>query len=151
MRRVLMVVGLLAVAGPAWAQAPFPGAVRVGDGWVPCSHPLAIASGLGCVATDPGSTADQFPWTGGTSPFGAPGDTGLRFELGKSYREPYGGVMRIIGTVTLTDGRMVFVGECLSGPQSSCPREKLLRFGLHDDRGAWHWEIPDSELAIFLP
>lgn len=35
------------------AQAPFPGAVQVNGGWVPCTHPTAIAAGVGCVVTPP--------------------------------------------------------------------------------------------------
>jgi hypothetical protein len=45
------VVLLLLVAAPAAAQAPFPGAVNIDGGWVPCSHPIAIARGLGCTST----------------------------------------------------------------------------------------------------
>lgn len=67
------------------------------------------------------------------------------------YREPYGGIMRVVGTITLTNGQMVFVGECLSGSQSACPRERLMRFGLNEDRGAWHWEVRAEELPVFLP
>lgn len=154
MKQMLLAVGLGLVIGGAVvaAQAPFPGAVRIGDGWVPCTHPLAVQQGLGCVTSAPGmGTSEQFPWTDGNSPYGDQTGTGLRFELGKVYREPYGGVVRIIGTITLTDGKMVFVGECLSGPQSSCPKDRLLRFGLHDDRGAFHWEVDPSQLPIFLP
>ncbi|MFN8059339.1 MAG: hypothetical protein U0Q12_09240 [Vicinamibacterales bacterium] len=152
MHRLLLASALTLFASTAFAQAPFPGAVKVGDGWVPCSHPLAIQSGLGCGQSSPGaSVSDQFPWTGDTSPYATPTDSGLRFELGKMYREPYGGLVRIVGTITLTSGEMVFVGECLSGPQSSCPKDRLLRFGLTQDRGAFHWEVSAEEVPTFLP
>jgi hypothetical protein len=35
----------------AAAQAPFPGAVNIDGGWVPCSHKIAIDRGLGCYTT----------------------------------------------------------------------------------------------------
>ena len=47
--RILLTIGLLLLASAAYAQAPFPGGVKIGDGWVPCNHPLAIQAGLGCV------------------------------------------------------------------------------------------------------
>jgi hypothetical protein len=33
------------------AQAPFPGAVQVDGGWVPCDHPIALSAGKGCGVT----------------------------------------------------------------------------------------------------
>ena len=53
MSRFAVLVLVLLCAVPAAAQAPFPGAVRVGDGWVPCDHPIAIRAGLGCTAKVP--------------------------------------------------------------------------------------------------
>lgn len=44
------IVALWAVCAEA---QPFPGAVLVGGGWVPCTHQAAISAGLGCV---PGRT-----------------------------------------------------------------------------------------------
>src|SRR5689334_12679592 len=45
---------VLAGVAPASAQgAPFPGAVNIDGGWVPCSHQLAIDRGLGCTGTTP--------------------------------------------------------------------------------------------------
>jgi hypothetical protein len=49
MRIALLVVPcLLLLPSAALAQAPFPGAVLVNGGWVPCNHDLAIAAGQGC-------------------------------------------------------------------------------------------------------
>ena len=45
------------VPAHAQAAAPFPGAVNIDGGWVPCSHPLAVAAGRGC----PGSTPAPSP------------------------------------------------------------------------------------------
>jgi hypothetical protein len=56
-RSILFVVAALLVSATnANAQAPFPGAVNIDGGWVPCSHPIAIARGLGC-----GSTPEPTP------------------------------------------------------------------------------------------
>jgi hypothetical protein len=47
-------VAVVLFAAPAAAQgAPFPGAVNIDGGWVPCSHPIAVARGLGCTAPTP--------------------------------------------------------------------------------------------------
>jgi hypothetical protein len=62
--RMLLAIGLLLLASAAHAQAPFPGAVKIGDGWVPCDHPLAIQAGLGCVQA-PGQP--PYPGAGGTA------------------------------------------------------------------------------------
>jgi hypothetical protein len=56
MRIALAVIGLSLLASTASAQAPFPGAVQVDGGWVPCDHPIAIAAGRGC-----GTTPAQTP------------------------------------------------------------------------------------------
>jgi hypothetical protein len=51
MKTLLLAAVLAIVPGLAHAQAPFPGAVNVDGGWVPCSHPIAIAAGRGCNTT----------------------------------------------------------------------------------------------------
>lgn len=48
MRIASLVVPCLLLASIVHAQAPFPGAVQVNGGWVPCDHPIAISSGNGC-------------------------------------------------------------------------------------------------------
>lgn len=50
MRTITFVVALC-LATTAAAQSPIPGGVRVGDGWVPCDHPIAVSAGRGCVHT----------------------------------------------------------------------------------------------------
>ena len=40
--------GFVLMTATATAQAPFPGAVNVNGGWVPCNHQIAIDAGLGC-------------------------------------------------------------------------------------------------------
>jgi hypothetical protein len=38
----------LVLAAALQSAAPFPGAVNIDGGWVPCSHPIAVSRGLGC-------------------------------------------------------------------------------------------------------
>ena len=59
MSRLAVLVLLCAV--PAAAQAPFPGAVKIGTDWVPCDHPKAVAAGLGCTAKAPGVASAPSP------------------------------------------------------------------------------------------
>jgi hypothetical protein len=59
MRIGLHVLCFVAFASTATAQssiAPFPGAVNINGGWVPCSHQIAIDAGKGCGTTTPTPT-----------------------------------------------------------------------------------------------
>jgi hypothetical protein len=60
MRIVLTVPCLLFLVSTVHAQAPFPGAVSINGGWVPCDHSLAIDAGLGC-GQAPAPTPDPPP------------------------------------------------------------------------------------------
>lgn len=53
MRIVLFVPCVVLFASVVSAQAPFPGAVNISGGWIPCDHPIAIEAGLGCEAQAP--------------------------------------------------------------------------------------------------
>jgi hypothetical protein len=101
MRIVLAVPCLLLLASVVHAQAPFPGAVNISGGWVPCDHPLAVAAGLGCETQTPKAPRSSCPkviesyyvlltcaerpplpinpWTKGT----------FTFEVGTLYESPY--------------------------------------------------------------
>jgi hypothetical protein len=62
--RSVLVILFILIASAGYAQVLFPGgvnAVKIGDGWVPCNHPLAIAAGLGCVP----APQNQSPFPGG--------------------------------------------------------------------------------------
>lgn len=48
-----VVVASAASAQPSTDVPPFPGAVLINGGWVPCSHQLAIDVGRGCGSTTP--------------------------------------------------------------------------------------------------
>ena len=49
MKRLMLWTVVLVLVSVNAAAQPFPGAVQVGEGWVPCSHPIAEAAGQGCV------------------------------------------------------------------------------------------------------
>lgn len=61
MRIVLAVPCLLLLASSTYAQAPFPGAVNIAGGWVPCNHPLAVEAGLGCETQAPKPPRPECP------------------------------------------------------------------------------------------
>jgi hypothetical protein len=70
MRIVLAVPCLLLLASVVHAQAPFPGAVEVNGGWVPCDHPIAIRASNGCGLQPTPPTPPPVPTvpTGATCP-----------------------------------------------------------------------------------
>lgn len=87
LRRLLALTAplLLLLAAPAHAQAPFPGAVPLNGGWVPCSHPLAIEANLGCAPLSVISAPDPRPFEYPT------------FIIGRSYyHSPTGSIWTII-------------------------------------------------------
>jgi hypothetical protein len=53
---VLCFVALASVASAQSSNQPFPDAVMVNGGWVPCSHQIAIDAGKGCGSTTPTPT-----------------------------------------------------------------------------------------------
>jgi len=140
--RILLALAFVLAATAAFAQAPFPGAVLVNGGWVPCDHPVAITAGRGCVAA-PGSPAT-------TPTVVVPPNDGLgtRFELGKTYESPYGFRVTIIGTVRKTDGSFVFVAEVVKSTGAPAKGE-ILQFPVDQDRGAFNFEVP-ADLPIAM-
>jgi hypothetical protein len=58
---VLCFVILASVAAAQSSNPPFPDAVNVNGGWVPCSHPIAINAGKGCGSTTPAPTPAPTP------------------------------------------------------------------------------------------
>lgn len=126
---------LLALSSTAAAQAPFPGGVLVNGGWVPCTHPIAIDAGLGCVAggpvttPKPGDVKDGQIWVCFTSPYqygqpnaeqlcswvpvngpGSQAGTGgpkaaTVWEIGRYYTNPYR-LTRLVAALVFNSGRM---------------------------------------------
>jgi hypothetical protein len=96
---IALVVSSALLLASALSQPPFPGAVQIDGGWVPCDHPIALAAGSGCpVAPTPPNAcpkviADYYvllacaprpplpvnPWTKGT----------FSFEVGTLYGWTY--------------------------------------------------------------
>lgn len=101
MTRALVVIGLVCMSSPAWAQinpyaAPYPGAVLIQPcgqeaGWVPASHPAATDPRSFCVAQIPPPSPDQ-PWT--LSPE-------MPFQVGAVYRNPYGTVLDVVSATVV--------------------------------------------------
>ena len=149
--RIALVFAFILVASIASAQAPFPGAVLVNGGWVPCDHPVAIAAGVGCVARTPGTTTTTTTTTPEIVPSGIivpeRQDLGTRFELGKTYESPYGFRVTIIGTVRKTDGAFVFVGEVVKSGGSPAKGE-IMQFPVDEDRGPFQFEVPADQLVV---
>lgn len=58
---VLCFVAFASIAAAQSSQAPFPGAVNINGGWIPCSHAIAIDAGKGCTASTPTDPQPPFP------------------------------------------------------------------------------------------
>lgn len=145
--RSLTVLGFVLMAASASAQAPFPGAVQVNGGWVPCDHPVAIAAGLGCAAV-PGMPAPATATnTVVSNIYARRSDMGTRFELGKTYESPYGFRVTIIGTVRKTDGTFVFVAEVVKSSGSPAAGE-ILQLPVDEDRGPFQFEVPTDPVLV---
>lgn len=108
MLRHLCAIGVLVVVvGAAAAAQPFPGAVLVNGGWVPCTHQIAIDAGLGCVAPTP--TVAGVP--------------AVVFEVGRFYRTPSGQCdFKLVAVgATYQHRRPMLVGETIRGRAAGCP------------------------------
>jgi hypothetical protein len=111
-----MVMSCVGVA----AQAPFPGAVLVDGGWVPCSHPLAVAAGLGCVQSPGPTEVTGLPCAGVPEHVAAP--LAVALEVGRFYRTPAACEFKVLAVVrTWQHRRLVFVAETISGRWAACP------------------------------
>lgn len=134
MRSVVLAVGVWLWATVAAAQAPFPGAVLVNGGWVPCSHPIAIAAGVGCVATP------------ATAPASAP------LQVGRYYRNTSNTcVIRTLAiAVTHLHRRPMVIAETVDGWRAgwnACPEVAYFFDPIRPPEGQWI-EVPASELGV---
>lgn len=101
------VVGMVVVLWATSAAAqPFPGAVLVNGGWVPCTHQIAIDAGLGCVGTP--------------ARVGVPVTAG--FEVGRFYRNPSDTcTFKMLALAsTYQHRRVVLVAETTDGRYAGC-------------------------------
>ncbi|MGE3841184.1 MAG: hypothetical protein AB7I50_06325 [Vicinamibacterales bacterium] len=113
-RTTFVTVWLLVIAGAgAVAQAPFPGAVFVNGGWVPCDHPLALANGSGCGAT-PGSAAPAVSQPSQPPPTDPPGAVRARTGVTYEHRDA-GWQVYVMGLLQRRNGNIVMVAEVIRG------------------------------------
>jgi len=112
-RTTFVTMWLLAIAVTGTvAQAPFPGAVLVNGGWVPCDHPLAVANGSGCGATPRAVSPASQP----SQP--APGETPgvIRARTGVTYEHRDAGwQIYVMGLLQRRNGNIVMVAEVIRG------------------------------------
>lgn len=97
------------------AQSPFPGAVLVNGGWVPCDHPLAIAAGSGCGST-PGTVAP--PAAVAQPPVRQPAEAPalIRARTGVTYEHRDAGwQIYVMGLLQRRNGNIVMMAEVIRG------------------------------------
>jgi hypothetical protein len=102
MRVIKLVAGIAIFWGAVYmgntsAQAPFPGAVNVNGGWVPCNHKLAIEAGLSCT----GNPGYDYP---PDQPYQR-----QEFMVGQYIRQPYPSFRAIVISVGSDIGGKVVV------------------------------------------
>jgi hypothetical protein len=158
----LVVPCLLLLASTAHAQAPFPGAVQVNGGWVPCNHDLAINAGLGCTEapapapepTTPPGCPEPF------NPYGMPDEVLARclpkptltnpwtkqpfaFQIGEVYRDAYGKErVMVIGVATdIGSLRRVITVRFIRTHDGTPPGVVTAAY---EDRARWMPLMPDE-------
>lgn len=136
----MLTAAVVMMGWAAVAQAqPFPGAVRVGDGWVPCTHPVAIQAGLGCTGEVPAVTVSSAP---DPAPFDAPAG----FQLGHYYHDVYSTLVRVAGLVELSTG-VAWVLETITPTGYTCG--KIVLSPVSAGRGAFQWETTARPMDPF--
>jgi hypothetical protein len=164
--RALAAALVLSVPATAAAQynaptspSPGPSFVWVGQ-WVPCSHPLAIQAGKGCVTTTPVTQVlvtsgdvdeppppplqDEWEYTEAYTGVATKVPVLVRtanearwFCKGCNYVAPYADFrMTILDRVRLSDGTWAWVGQ-ITRSGGSPPRGTILSYPLYGDRGFW--------------
>jgi hypothetical protein len=158
------------VAGAQWGNptSPSPGASFVWVGqWVPCSHPMAVSAGLGCVGTTPSSqvltsnpeseeppappTQDEWGYTEAYSGVGTRVPVLVRtanpdrwFVKGARYIAPYADFrMTILDRVKLPDGNWAWIGQ-ITQSGGAPARGTILSYPLYGDRNLW---LTEEEFA----
>lgn len=130
--------------------APFPGAVLVDGGWVPCSHPIAIERGLGCTATPQPPPPPQEDDCLNVNPYADP-DRAARcaarppkatppvvFAVGKRYYYGYpsAGVYVCLGVLIGADGHPVAVLQVVD----FAPERHLQVVAVRQDQSS-NWQL----------
>jgi hypothetical protein len=163
--RQVVVAAAVLVPSVAFAQwgaptspSPGPSFVWVGQ-WVPCSHPIAVQAGKGCVSntpvpepppavdeTEPPPPPSQDVW-GTTEAYSGvatrvtvlleTADSTRWFCKGCRYVAPYADFrMTVLDRVRLTDGHWAWIGQ-ITKSGGAPPVGTILSYPLYGDRGLW--------------
>ena len=157
------------VASAQWGNptSPSPGPSFVWAGqWVPCSHPLAVTAGLGCVAPPSSQVLtsateseeppappmqDEWAYTEAYSGVGTKVPVLVRtanpdrwFVKGARYIAPYADFrMTILERVKLPDGNWAWIGQ-ITQSGGAPARGTVLSYPLYGDRNLW---LTEAEFA----
>ena len=153
------------VAAAQWGTpttaSPGPSFVWVGQ-WVPCSHPIAVQAGAGCVSTTPvpevppavdttepppPPVADVWGTTEAYSGVAARVPVLLEtanetrwFCKGCRYVAPYADFrMTVLDRIRLSDGNWAWIGQ-ITRSGGAPPVGTILSYPLYGDRGLWMTE-----------
>ena len=155
----------LAQWGAPTTPSPGPSFVWVGQ-WVPCSHPIAIQAGVGCVNTTPETVPappvdDNEPppppiqdvWGTTEAYSGVPTRVPVLLETanperwfckGCEYVAPYADFrMIVLDRIKLADGNWAWIGQ-ITRSGGAPPVGTILSYPLYGDRGLW---LTDAEFA----
>jgi hypothetical protein len=164
MRIVVAVPCLWLLTALAHAQAPFPGAVSVNGGWVPCDHPIAVDAGNGCGVQAPTPPVPpDFPTPPCPEPFNPYGVTDevlarclskpplknpwtgapFAFEIGEVYRDAYDARAIVLGITTdIGSPRRIITVRII---RSSAAHERGLLQAVYEDRARWMPLMPGEK------
>jgi hypothetical protein len=154
--------------GTPTTPSPGPSFVWVGQ-WVPCSHPIAIQAGKGCVSTTPmpepppavDETEPPPPPTedvwGTTEAYsGVPTQVHVLLQTanperwfckGCRYVAPYSDFrMTVLDRIRLSDGNWAWIGQ-ITRSGGAPPVGTILSYPLYGDRGLWLTEAEFAEAA----
>jgi len=147
--------------GAPTSPSPGPSFVWVGQ-WVPCSHPMAVQAGVGCVSntpmpdvppdvdtTEPPPPPTQDVW-GTTEAYSGvatrvpvlleTADSTRWFCKGCRYVAPYADFqMTVLDRIKLSDGTWAWIGQ-ITRSGGAPPVGTILSYPLYGDRGLWMTE-----------
>lgn len=169
---------LSAAALHAGQSTPKPGPDFVWAGqWVPCSHPIAVAKGLGCTnaapvlpekvlppppASDEYEMVESYPGTGiMIQVLKRTNNPGFWFRVGERYTTPYKLIVQALDIVRRADGEYYYLLEVISTPQGEPRKGAMLLAPIYSPRtpfmteeefgGPFIYEDPPRPREAFLP
>lgn len=152
--------------GVPTTPSPGPSFVWVGQ-WVPCSHPIAIQAGKGCVSntpmpepppavdeTEPPPPPTEDVWGTTEAYSGVPTQVQVLLQTanperwfckGCRYVAPYADFrMTVLDRVRLSDGNWAWIGQ-ITRSGGAPPVGTILSYPLYGDRGLWLTEAEFAE------